>query len=278
METRPGKCPAPTDSCHAMPILSAGAQPLRRAGCELCIPAPQPLASPVSHPWNKGRQMWPPLATALWFLGHGPCKAQLWLYWRCAHSTIPALSPGQRGLWTPQMGHGTTPARCPGMGQLRRALALEALFHYLPTFVSYTCTDAFCDTATNGYSRLPERIWGLCWVLFLFVWGFFPWFYCWLLGFWGFFFGFFFFLRNSWLNKFFSFSEGRTLKPSWVWADGQKHQLRWNWHRQTLFSQCRTFPCWALEKKLSSAACDHCCTVVIVFYQVWNCDEMLFLY
>lgn len=98
METRPGKCPAPTDSCHAMPILRAGAQPLRRAGCELCIPAPQPLASPVSHPWNKGRLMWPPLATAPWFLGHGQCKAQLWLYWSCAHSTIPALSPGQRGL------------------------------------------------------------------------------------------------------------------------------------------------------------------------------------
>lgn len=45
METRIGKCPAPTDSCHAMPVHSAGAQLLR--GADMAVnSASQPLS-----PW-----------------------------------------------------------------------------------------------------------------------------------------------------------------------------------------------------------------------------------
>lgn len=142
METRIGKCPAPTDSCHAMPVHSAGAQLLR--GADMAVnSASQPLSPwclQFSHPWNKGRYMWPRLASALWFLGRGPCKAQLWLYWRCAHSTTPALCPWQRSLWAPQMSH--------GMVQLRKTAALKVLLHYLPKFLFCTCTGAFFDTDT----------------------------------------------------------------------------------------------------------------------------------
>lgn len=149
-ETRMGKCPAPTDSCHAMPVHSAGAQPLRRADVALSS-APQPLA-PSRPSMEQGMEDVATLAMALWFLGHGPCKAQLWLDWRCAHSITPALCPGQRGLEEPHRWDTTcmAPASCPGMGQLRRTVALEVLLHYLPKFLSYICTCAFLDTATSG--------------------------------------------------------------------------------------------------------------------------------
>lgn len=99
METRSTKRLTPTDSCHPVPVSSAGAQPLRRA--DVVVSA---LHRGRSDPGASGRpsrehgkvdvasRCRGPLVS-----GCGVCEAELWLCRRGAHSTTPALQPWAEG-------------------------------------------------------------------------------------------------------------------------------------------------------------------------------------
>lgn len=152
-KTRNSKCLTSTDSCHPMPVHSTGAEPLRRVDVVVStLYLSRSDLGASSHPSREQGKV--DVATpchAPVISGCSLCETKLWLYRRGAHSTTPALHPGQRGLQARALptciGHSLAPARHTGMAQLRKAVALAMLVHHLPEFVFCICTDAFSDTA-----------------------------------------------------------------------------------------------------------------------------------
>lgn len=150
MENRIGKCPRNLQIL-AMPCQSIvlREKPLRRADVAVSS-APQHLSPWHLHSALHGTReggYGQPLPWPCGFLAMAHAKHML--YWRC--TTRAVLGQGRGVCELHRWGMACmTPASCPGMGQLRRTVALEVLLHYLPKSLSYTCTGAFFDTATNG--------------------------------------------------------------------------------------------------------------------------------